>query len=244
MGTTSSFSTLGNDGKQLIHIDTDKLTANNTNKRPKARQTNTDNNNHHDDNDHFYLQEQPSMNGYDPEEIQRIMNQSIDAYDEDIIDIDTGNIILFIGKNSNGEAGLGHKKSLKILTKLPSWIEHIYSGNAYTIYSGNNNKILYASGSNYHGACGINNLKANVVKHTKIAYFNEHDINIHKICINPTGSCSFWVTNDNKIYGNGLNDKFQLGLSGKSNKSGTKFYALSIVIVITIIFVHIHQSQF
>ena len=39
----------------------------------------------------------PSMQGYDPQEIQRIMNQSLTEYDEEVIDVDTGNIVLFIG---------------------------------------------------------------------------------------------------------------------------------------------------
>eukprot|EP01084_Bolivina_argentea_P255458 429672_1 len=145
--------------------------------------------------------------------------QSDSSIDNTINNINPGNIILFVGKNSNGEAGLGHMKILKELTELPSWIENIYSGNAFTIYTSNDNKIIYASGSNYHGACGINNLKPNVIKHTKVKYFNENNINIKRICLSSCSSCTFWLTDDHKVYGNGLNDKFQLGLTGKSNKA-------------------------
>ena len=222
MGSTSSFSKM-DQGRGLIHIDTDPKDDDKDTHR-NGHKTNGHRNSNNSDNapDPFYMNmtDPPSMTNYDPEEVRRIMNQSLNDFEDEIIENDTGNTVLFIGKNTNGEAGLGHNKSIKKLTELPSWIEYIYSGNAYTVYSGNNNKILYASGSNFHGACAIGNIKPNIIKHTKITYFNEENINnIDKICINPAGSCTFWITDDNKIYGNGANDKYQLGLAGKSNKA-------------------------
>ena len=208
MGQASSFSTLGGNNKDNVLITVDSKVATN---RPKQ----------------FRLSEQQESQElhipFDHARYDEIMQQSLQDSIDDQHTInhihDTGNLVLFIGQNSNGESGLGHLKSLKQFTELPSWIQNIYSGNAYTIYTGNNNKILCAAGTNHHGACGVNNLKSNVIKQTQITYFEENDINITKICVTPTGSTTFWITDDYKIYGNGLNDKYQLGLSTKSKKS-------------------------
>ena len=128
-------------------------------------------------------------------------------------------IAVFVGKNGNGESGLGHTKPLKHLTILPFWIERIHSGNGYTIYSALNHQIIYSAGSNHHGACGVGDFQSNVTKHRSIKYFKENNLAIDKICVSPVGTSTFWITTNGKVYGNGSNNNHQLGVSSQRNKS-------------------------
>ena len=73
-------------------------------------------------------------------------------------------------------------------------------------------------GHNGFGQCAVNSNDESITQYTAIDYFNTLNLNVHKIFANCNGDSLFWLTNDGKIYGNGMNDRYQLGLTDNKNR--------------------------
>ena len=124
-----------------------------------------------------------------------------------------------IGRNDHGEFGICHGHSRDKLEQLDKTkhIENIYSGRHYTIYSYQNGKNnaknqYFAAGHNSDGELGLNHTKT-VNKLSQIKYFNKNNIIIKKVCVNVNSSTTFWICQNDKVYGNGDNYCGQLGIS-------------------------------
>eukprot|EP01084_Bolivina_argentea_P271173 461305_1 len=131
--------------------------------------------------------------------------------------------VYVIGRNLYGEFGQYHSKPLKKLTLCQNHSNQtkIYCGDGYNIYTSHdeisNHKIKYWSvGNNQYGQCAVNHknsLYGNctiIKKPSKLQFAS-----IKKICANVSGSATFWICHNNQVYGNGKNNRGQLGISGK-----------------------------
>ena len=100
--------------------------------------------------------------------------------------------VYFIGSNSEGEFGLNHKNTLNDLTLSPqSSISRIFCGNNFTIYTDDKYSNIWFAGANGFGQSGLS--INDVTTYTPIEYFKQNHINLHKICINPSGFCSLFI---------------------------------------------------
>ena len=122
--------------------------------------------------------------------------------------VDVENTLLYaVGKNTAGEFAINHSKNLEKLTNLHiaidddniihihKLIKNIHCGFGYNIYSDNKNKY-WAAGQNVNGECAIKNNHHQLLNMTPIKYFEQNNIHIRKVCINVSGSSTFWITND------------------------------------------------
>ena len=120
-------------------------------------------------------------------------------------------------------------------------INTVHSGYGYNIYSNNHNhnnnnhhhhginnnennenhkknkksqNRYWCTGVNERGECGIKTAnKKNAIKQYKeITYFRKNNIKIKKLCVNTSGHSTFWISDNNSVYGNGRNDYGQLGI--------------------------------
>eukprot|EP01084_Bolivina_argentea_P123346 218581_1 len=104
----------------------------------------------------------------------------------------------------------------------------IFSGFGYTIYGNHKTQKYYAVGNNICGQCGIEKVivktsdgtsqsvesgKKLRLKFSSINYFCDNEIKIKKVCLSVNGCCTFWITEDNKVYGHGKNNENQLGIT-------------------------------
>ncbi len=113
----------------------------------------------------------------------------------------------FIGYNGYGEFGLDHKETLKKFTSCPNKeIAKVFSGNVYSIYTDDNYDNLWSAGYNARGSCGIGSNKDRLLGLESIK---------HIFVIN-TGYGSFFISEDNKLYGCGRNTGSQLGVKTKA----------------------------
>eukprot|EP01084_Bolivina_argentea_P132169 233232_1 len=126
-----------------------------------------------------------------------------------------------IGLNNKFEFGLfgriyNSKEFVELNQPKNSCISHIYCGHKYTIFTNDNHENVWCTGYNAHGSCGIGNKNNPVKQYEPIDYFNINKIKIKKICVTVNGLCTFWITDTNTVYGNGLNDNSQLGFGGNN----------------------------
>ena len=120
-----------------------------------------------------------------------------------------------IGQNESGELGLGNTEAVfKLIEHSKHGIKNIICGYQYKIYIDYNNNY-WSAGYNSYGTCSINKKDDTITKLEPITYFNKNKIKIKKICASIAGFCTFWITNDNKLYGNGSNKNNQLGIDNK-----------------------------
>ena len=136
--------------------------------------------------------------------------------------------VFVIGYNGYGEFGFNDHnipldditsiKSIKSITPCPNKeITQIFSGNSYSIYSNNNYQKLWSAGNNSRGSCGLGHYKRKVEHLTPITFFQNNNIKIKQIFVNPAGYGSFFVTLDDKLYASGRNGRRQLGLNTGSD---------------------------
>eukprot|EP01084_Bolivina_argentea_P116155 206433_1 len=127
--------------------------------------------------------------------------------------------VAVIGNNDYGEFGLGHCNSIKKLTINECLnITNIISGFQYSIYCDITNNKYWSAGINDSGSCGCaNSMMSKILTLTEIKYFQEHQINIKKVCASPTGYTTFWIDDGNNLYGCGRNTNNELGVDIKSS---------------------------
>eukprot|EP01083_Nonionella_stella_P150530 479688_1 len=108
-----------------------------------------------------------------------------------------------IGRNFNGEFGIGNKNAQKQLMKC-DWsdkieIRKIYVANHYTVIEdmGGN---YYSAGYNSGGACTMNDESSWILNMTPITYFKENNIKISQVFVSNGGSAPFWKAEDGSIY--------------------------------------------
>ena len=113
--------------------------------------------------------------------------------------------LYFIGKNDQCEFGLGHAQEVRELKECPNpSITKVFSAYAYNIFSDDNLNHLWAAGANDQGECGIGNPNMSAVMvPTFIPYFKQNTINIEKICVTVSGSCTFFISDQQKLYASG-----------------------------------------
>ena len=126
----------------------------------------------------------------------------------------------FIGFNGCGQMGFGHNDSVTHLTKSKYEITKIFGSNQYTFFADDKYKHIWCAGYNHRGQLGLgadeDPLNESVITEgfdpenqmIEYNYFKENDIKISKICVSPAGSTTFFMTEDDQIYGCGN----QLGL--------------------------------
>lgn len=136
-----------------------------------------------------------------------------------------GDMVLVIGSHAFREFGMAQDKTLITLTQLTPLIPsdaqknitRIYSGYYYSYYTDDILDKIWSAGYNLHGelACGkTGNL---ILPLTEVNFFKSHEpeILLHKLCVNVSSWTVFWITDNYKLYGNGMNDDYQLGLGGR-----------------------------
>ena len=111
--------------------------------------------------------------------------------------------LYFIGFNGCGEMGLGHKNKVHKLTKCKYEITKIYPSNQYTIFSDDNYENIWGAGYNHRGQCGVGGDIVPNGKLIKLDYFQQNKIKIKKICVSSVGNSTFFITQNNKLYGCG-----------------------------------------
>ena len=102
-----------------------------------------------------------------------------------------------------------------ILTKSPNdEIFKCFSGLSYTIYTNKDYTKIWSAGKNTYGECGASfNHMIKDYYYKPIDCFRINNIKICKICTNITGSCTFFISTDGKVYACGRNRRHQLGLN-------------------------------
>eukprot|EP01084_Bolivina_argentea_P023685 44227_1 len=133
-------------------------------------------------------------------------------------------VIFAVGSNSNGEFGLNHNTILEQLTQIPhKLIDKIYCGSNYCIYA--HNQQFWCAGSNTEGACGLHMPDTDIIHLTELKYFNIHNINITKVCINVSGSTTFWIDRNRRVYGHGNNTTANLATKFNQNSNNANIFS-------------------
>ena len=114
--------------------------------------------------------------------------------------------LYFIGYNNAYEFGLGHRQRIVKLHKCTfKTFKKVFCGHSYNLFT-DSDKLdnLWSAGANYDGDCGVGKQYGNsaeeIETYTQIKYFKQNSINITKIFLNPTASCTFFQSDTNKIY--------------------------------------------
>eukprot|EP01084_Bolivina_argentea_P002892 5382_1 len=132
--------------------------------------------------------------------------------------------ILLLGNNEHNDMTLQYDN----ISYAPD-IRQICSGNGYTIYCNHEKQEYYACGNNRQGQCGIDGIKIKLgnneylkpakidnLSFSAINYFKHNRIRIKKVCTNVVGSCTFWISENNKLYANGDSCGYKLGTEMES----------------------------
>ena len=131
-------------------------------------------------------------------------------------------IVFYIGFNGCTESGIDKEVKSELPELTPcniKAINKIYSGNSFTFYTSNDFTNIIVAGGNYTGACAIpinkgdNDNDTDILQFTPVTFFNDNNIKINKICVNPSADSSFFITSDDKLYGCGRNQNHQLSSS-------------------------------
>ena len=128
-------------------------------------------------------------------------------------------MVVAVGHNTCGQLATVDDTALMELTQIlgdKSNIARCHCGFQFAIYADELYTNIFTSGSNNSYQCGHNNEPKQTI--TAIKYFDDNDIKIDKICANPAGESAFWITNDGKVYGTGLNSAGELGVGNNENK--------------------------
>lgn len=117
------------------------------------------------------------------------------------------------GFNNRGDLGIGNSEEKHIFTQSNiedvKYIKHNYG----PVYAIKTNGEIYSWGSNDWGqGCQLNS--EDTLTPTKIKYSNVNNISE----IIPAGSTTYFLTNDNKLYGVGQNIYGQMGLGTNEEK--------------------------
>eukprot|EP01084_Bolivina_argentea_P103053 184615_1 len=113
---------------------------------------------------------------------------------------------------------MGHKNNITQLTSLVNNINinTIHCGNDFIIY--NTKDAYYSAGYNVDGQCALDKNDENILTYKMIEYFNKINVKVDKIFVNNEGWSVFWQTNNKRIYANGMNSCYQLGLNDNKKR--------------------------
>ena len=100
---------------------------------------------------------------------------------------------------------------------FPSKIKRIHHGNGYTIYHGEDNTI-WAHGDNKYHQCCIVETEEYIPSAKQITFTHPNNEPLRKICASLSGHCTFLIYDNNDVYGNGNNRKYQLGFKDKERE--------------------------
>eukprot|EP01083_Nonionella_stella_P085272 236370_1 len=113
--------------------------------------------------------------------------------------------VCVIGRNHQGEFGIGNKKAQKQLIEC-YWsktikIRNIYAAHGYTLIEDMNGNY-YSAGDNDHGACTVNfkSERNFILSMTPITCFKENNLKISQVFVNNRGDAPFWKTHGGSIY--------------------------------------------
>eukprot|EP01083_Nonionella_stella_P088707 247408_1 len=101
-----------------------------------------------------------------------------------------------IGRNVNGQFGIGNDNAQKQLIKC-GWsetieIRNIYASNRrYTVVEDMNGNY-YSAGFNVYGACTVNDKYRKIFNMTPITYFKQNNIKISQVFVSNYGYAPFW----------------------------------------------------
>ena len=132
-------------------------------------------------------------------------------------------LVLFIGNNGGGQFGVGSTENDSIGKFIkctnPS-ISKVFTSTNYTIYSDDNYQNIWSAGNTSNQCCSQNKLKNQKVIKTylPITYFQDNQIKIKKICVSLGGKCTYFISDDDKLYGCGRNEHYEMGLASKNGK--------------------------
>eukprot|EP01084_Bolivina_argentea_P158449 276007_1 len=126
------------------------------------------------------------------------------------------NTLYVIGNNKYGELGLNHKETVN---KLTNWnkinyisIANISNGSMHTIFIDANNHF-FSAGRNNNGQCACHRDNKCIIQPTRIHYFDNRNITIRKVHTSVgDNNNTFWITKHFRVFGNGENEYFQLGI--------------------------------
>eukprot|EP01084_Bolivina_argentea_P016205 30344_1 len=138
------------------------------------------------------------------------------------VESDCKHYIYVIGRNTSGELGLNHTNEVRELSVIHNnkhKISHIHCGSHYSIYCNYKSHQFYAAGGNHHGTCGFENKlndididamtqryeRKQIKQLTPIKYFANNNIYIKQIFTHVESQITWWLTNNNQLYGNGYN---------------------------------------
>eukprot|EP01084_Bolivina_argentea_P275692 470243_1 len=129
-----------------------------------------------------------------------------------------------IGFNKNYVLGLlTESTQIKALTELDQTkpIQKVYCLKSTSFFA-DNDQHFWSVGYNGYGQCGVGSDDENIFQMQRINYFEHHNIKINKIWANIGGECIFWRSQQNKLYGNGFNKYYNLGINDNKNKKKPK----------------------
>eukprot|EP01083_Nonionella_stella_P106299 306544_1 len=111
--------------------------------------------------------------------------------------------VCVIGRNHQGEFGIGNKKAQKQLIKC-HWsenikIRNIYAANQYTLVEDTDDNY-YSAGYNGDGACTVKDKSEYILSMTPITCFKENNLKIAQVFVSFMGFAPFWETDDGSIY--------------------------------------------
>eukprot|EP01084_Bolivina_argentea_P149255 260750_1 len=129
-----------------------------------------------------------------------------------------GHKVFFIGRNCCGQFGLGwmHSNQIREITQCrESRINKVFPSSQHIIYADNGYKNIWGAGRNDYGQCGVGYFRQTVNEYTAIKL---KGINIKKICVNSTGSHTFFISDKNELFGCGKNRDGDMGLNEDEQK--------------------------
>ena len=112
--------------------------------------------------------------------------------------------ILFVGQDKHNTFGLiediYERFTILELHDTNSNVESIYSGEQSIVYHNKENQYKVIDGD-----CQVSS-KYPLLRHSDIDYFNRMNINIKRIFMNKACTKWFWMSNNKRLYTNGIND--------------------------------------
>eukprot|EP01084_Bolivina_argentea_P110289 196971_1 len=123
--------------------------------------------------------------------------------------------VVSIGENHYGQFGMGHRRDKSKLARLktPTTVQQFYCGGNFNIYLDNESNY-WCAGLNSYGQCAKDMKYTIIPKWTRINFFKNKNIKIRQLFVSYSANSVFWLTENNKVYGNGQNNHYQLGIIG------------------------------
>jgi len=130
-------------------------------------------------------------------------------------------IVYGVGRNDNGELGLGHDETPQLTPQEITFfyyyditITQIASGANHTIFLASDGKV-YSVGTNTSGQLGLGSYDAQSTPQ-EITFYTNNSITITQIVCGPNNT--MFLASDGKVYGCGYNGNKELGLGHGGNQ--------------------------